>query len=74
MTPKEKANELVNKFELCLAGNISNGEDWETVSKECSIACVYEIIELIKQEQPEKFQQELIDYWDKVIVQIESIT
>ena len=55
---KEKAYELVNKFQ----------------SKQHALTCVVVIKELIKEEQPVKYQQELINWWDKVILQIESIT
>ena len=43
MTPKEKAKGLVDNFELnALAGNISNNEDWELVSKQCALICVHQ--------------------------------
>jgi len=76
MTAKEKAKHIYNKM-LEWQTDAHRFKEMDIVSitaKKCSVVCVNEIISLIKEEQHEKFQKELIDYWDKVIVQIESIT
>ena len=59
MTPKEKAKELVDKFELNCAGIISNSEDWETLAKESALIVVDEILNVL-------FQHHKIDYWKEV--------
>ena len=45
MVPKDKAKELVDKFEISFAGIISNAEDWETLAKECVLIAVDEILD-----------------------------
>jgi len=54
MTPKEKAQELIDKFKL----------------KPSALMCVCVVTDLIKEEQHEKFHKELIGYWDKVTTEI----
>lgn len=40
MTPKEKAIDLIDSFELSFAGIISNDEDWEALAKQCALIAV----------------------------------
>jgi len=44
MTPKEKAQELFDKYNLSFAGVISNEEDWEFLAKQCAWIAVDEVI------------------------------
>jgi hypothetical protein len=44
MTPKEKAQELFDKYNLSFAGVISNEEDWEFLAKQCALIAVDEVI------------------------------
>jgi len=53
-TVKQQAYELVNKFQ----------------SKQHALTCVGVIIDLIKEEQPRKFQESLINWWNQVMVEI----
>jgi len=62
MTPKEKALELVDKFEVSFAGVISNDEDWETLAKECALIAVDEII----QTYHSPMDDEQIQEWQEV--------
>jgi len=62
MTPKEKALELVDKFEVSFAGVISNDEDWKTLAKECALIAVDEII----QTYHSPMDDEQIQEWQEV--------
>jgi hypothetical protein len=44
MTPKEKAQELFDKYNLSFAGVISNEEDWEALAKQCAVIAVDEML------------------------------
>ena len=44
-SPKEEAQELVDKYNLSFAGVISNEEDWELLAKQCALIAVDEILE-----------------------------
>ena len=66
MMPKEKAKELVDKFEVSFAGIISNDEDWETLAKESALITVEEIIDL------DYFSEEGREYWQNVKQEIEN--
>jgi hypothetical protein len=63
MTPKEKAEELVNKY-MCYAQN----------SKECALIAVDEIAKCTKYEN-QKFNNDRFseDYWQQVKQEIENI-
>jgi hypothetical protein len=45
MTPKEKAQELFDTYNLSFAGVISNEEDWDFLAKQCALIAVDELIE-----------------------------
>jgi hypothetical protein len=63
MTPKEKAEELVNKY-MCYAQNL----------KECALIAVDEIAKCTKYEN-QKFNNDRFseDYWQQVKQEIENI-
>ena len=68
MTPKEKAQELIDKFADCTTQ--SHMED-----KECALIAVNEIIEATKQviERPDYYGVVLNPYWQQVRKEIESL-
>ena len=61
MTPKEKAQELVDKFE-----QLVNGKDENT--KQCALICVDEILNGSR-----LFYIEDYDYWKQVKQEIETL-
>jgi hypothetical protein len=71
MTPKEKAKELFDKFELSCAGVISNDEDWEALAKQCALIAVDEILEPLNYHQWQNRYS--IDYYTEVKQEIEKI-
>ena len=71
MTPKEKAQELFDKFELSFAGVISADEDWEALGKQCALISVDEVIEALHEHH---WQNRLIiDYWQEVKNELEKL-
>lgn len=63
MTPKEKANELINKF-------LSNDDlrfEWDTQAKQCALIAVDEILEL------DNFSVEGREYWKEVKQEINNL-
>jgi len=60
MTPKEKADELVNKYNYLLSTHIFNGTF--DISKQCALIAVDEII-----------NEEETDYWEAVKKEIELL-
>jgi DNA primase large subunit len=71
MTPKEKAEELFDKFELSFAGVISADEDWEALGKQCALIAVDEVIEALHEHH---WQNRLIiDYWQEVKNELEKL-
>jgi hypothetical protein len=84
MTPKEKAEELVEKFEFSFAGMISNEEDWESLAKQCALIAVDELInteyqtvsKLLEVIQKNKIRLVISlnkDYWQEVKQEIEKL-
>ena len=71
MTPKDKALELVDKFEISFAGIISNSEDWETLAKECALIAVDEIIN----DNPNIYDSDRLNYkyWNEVKQEINKL-
>lgn len=73
MTPKEKANELVEKM------IIASDEESERIGKECALICVDEIIELTKINKPiwsrNTLQTKFIysEYWLEVKQEINKL-
>ena len=71
MTPKDKAQELFDKFELSFAGVISADEDWEALGKQCALIAVDEVIEALHEHH---WQNRLIiDYWQEVKNELEKL-
>ena len=67
MTPKQKANELVDDFSAILK---SISEYGNSVSIQCALICVYE---LIKSECEECGRHHNSSYWEKVKKEIELL-
>jgi hypothetical protein len=72
MTPKEKAEELVNRYAIYLRANLMYDEDAEEDAKECALIAVDEILNLIGQYSIEPFIFD-IDYWEEVKQEIEKL-
>lgn len=70
MTPKDKAKELVDKFEVNCAGIISNSEDWETLAKESALIAVDLAIEVETNIFKGKVHK---SYWNEVKNEIEKL-
>lgn len=71
MTPKEKAQELFDKFELSFAGVISADEDWEALGKQCALIAVDEVIEALHEHH---WQNRLIiEDWQEVKNELEKL-
>jgi len=73
MTPKEKAKELFDKFELSCAGILCFDDDWEALAVLDSLIAVNQIIEEIKLYADEEVAQARIIYWNKVKNEIEKL-
>mgnify|MGYP000533353777 CR=1 FL=1 len=70
MTPKEKAQELFDKYNLSFAGVISNEEDWEYLAKQCALIAVNLLMEeAYRQHDYEGFKA----YWKEVKQEIEKL-
>ena len=70
MTPKEKAQELFDKYNLSFAGVISNEEDWEYLAKQCALIAVNLLMEeAYRQHDYEGFKS----YWKEVKQEIEKL-
>jgi|688.fasta_scaffold665257_2 hypothetical protein len=74
MTAKEKAKELVNKYNLSFAGVISNEEDWEFLAKQCALIAVDMVIECCRQydELNETFVTQ-INHWQEVKQELDKL-
>ena len=68
MTPKEKAQELIDKFEKETEHQDSHWDTFE-VSKQCAIICVDEIIEYL----PRKKTNTHLWYWKEVKQEIKKL-
>jgi hypothetical protein len=76
MTPKEKAEELVDKFEVSFAGIISNDEDWETLAKQCALIAVDDILHVLNkiiEITGSSFVFDQIQYYQEVKKEIELL-
>jgi hypothetical protein len=73
MTPKEKAQELFDKFELSFAGVISADEDWEALGKQCALIAVDEQIELLLNLSPHMAFPEQVKHLQEVKQEIEKL-
>ena len=73
MTPKEKAQELFDKFELSFAGVISADEDWEALGKQCALIAVDEIISADWYIPTFEDYKKWTSYWKEVKQEIENL-
>jgi hypothetical protein len=73
MTPKEKAQELFDKYNLSFAGVISNEEDWEFLAKQCALIAVDEIIRELTEEISPSVHGFRHQYWIEVEQEIEKL-
>ena len=79
MTPKEKANELIEKFKpnvYCYSGSgmLTNTYDERTAfhySKKCAIIAVDEIIDELKREPYTNYER--IVFWQSVKTELETL-
>jgi len=70
MTHKEKAKELVDTYRFALSiPNAPLGEYKDSISKQCALICVYEILIVLENERV----FESIDYWEEVKKEIELL-
>jgi len=70
MTPKEKAKELFDKFELSCAGILCFDDDWEALAKLCALIAV----DLLMEEAYRQHDYEgFIAYWKEVKQEIEKL-
>jgi len=69
MTPKEKAKELFDKFELSCAGILCFDDDWEALAKLCALIAVDEIL---KNDTIFLYVHHL-DFWKEVKQEIEKL-
>jgi hypothetical protein len=77
-SPKEEAQELVDKYNLSFAGVISNEEDWELLAKQCALIAVDEILKSKKQNIIHFYRCgdefcECAGYWQEVKSEIELL-
>ena len=79
MTPKEKAEELVNEFRILLINNsdpmrMIEPFNYKSVSEQCALICVDEIInELIELDKYEHVPQHLIEEWRNVRKELKKL-
>lgn len=82
MTPKEKANKLIDSFyqKLPLEKYISTSDgdlSWEYISwdrsKECALIAVCEILNMDNTISEFSEAEKFYDYWDKVKQEIEKL-
>ena len=67
MTPKEKAKELYNRFEIIFIN--ANADSWGKEAKECALIAVDEIIK----EHTEIENADAIGYWVNVRTEINKL-
>jgi hypothetical protein len=73
MTPKEKANELVNRYAIYLRANLMYDEDAEEDAKQCALIAVDEILEDNVDDMSEELFDIRIEYWQEVKQEIEKL-
>ena len=76
MTPKEKATELIKKFDVMHYVKLNCGQlpvsMYDSQIKACALICVDEIL-AIKKEIWDDFHREYFDYWQQVKNEIEKL-
>ena len=76
MTPKEKAEELINKFipHTKVFHEVLGWEEYIDSAKECALIAVDEIInEVVNQKVPIYNYDKVMDYWQQVKTEIEKL-
>jgi len=73
MTPKEKAQQLVDKYEMIVHNEFNDTEDNIRHSKECALIAVDEIIEAVINAYDQELLGIQILYWEKVKQEIEKL-
>ena len=71
MTPKEKAEELVNKFRQQTDGIA--GYNYDNVNKQCALIAVDEILDDDMYGMEEEHFEKRINYWEEVKQEIEKL-
>jgi hypothetical protein len=66
MTPKEKAQELVEKFRISKAIT-------ESYAKQCAIIAVDEILKMVDESMQGFLDSDIIAYWKQVKTEIEKL-
>lgn len=76
MTPKEKAEKLIEEFMNIKSKKLSDYSRIEyPTARECALICVNEISKVVpyKRRQPHLYDDETIEYWDEVKEEIEKL-
>jgi hypothetical protein len=73
MTPKEKAQELFDKYHLSFGGIVSFDDDWEALAKQCALIAVDEIIRELTEEISPSVHGFRHQYWIEVKQEIEKL-
>jgi hypothetical protein len=68
MTPKEKAQEIFDKYHFSFAGVISGEEDWEFLANQCALIAVDELIK-----NQEKITKNINRYLSIANIEIQDI-
>jgi hypothetical protein len=71
MTPKEKAEELVNKFRQQTDGIA--GYNYDNVNKQCALIAVDEILDDDMYGMEEEHFEKRINYWEEVKQEIKKL-
>jgi hypothetical protein len=71
MTPKEKANELFDKYNYELSNHIFNGTF--DIAKECALIAVDEIIQQLTPIEKAPNNKSAFQYWNEVKQEIELL-
>jgi hypothetical protein len=70
MTPKEKAQELFDKYYQLVSYPTPN---WRNVTKQCALIAIDEMLEEIKDSADKEIVVLRIIYWEKVKQEIEKL-
>jgi hypothetical protein len=73
MTPKEKAQELVDKFQHPLSENSDTDCLHIEVAKEFALIAVDEILEMVDKSMQGFLDSDIISYWKQVKKEIEKL-
>ena len=73
MTPKEKAEELYNKFYSAIPGVDDDGQHEHASAKQCALIAVDEILEVARDTYHEEVLGIHMIYWNKVKQEIGNL-